>query len=460
MSTYNPASDVGAYVWIGDTDGLSGMVVRPDIGLPCLLASAALSAFTSTKLAPGTIDAYRKGALRFLASQRRLMPTVHEDDLLRWPTQQAFDTSVVSHLKKPNYRMEASTTEAGVTYVEAPEDAESETMHDLCGIFHLAAMLQKLGAISVNFMEVPFGERKKKLVGSIANKGSQRCTVEPKFRYRMRATVSGQPRTESALHLPYIIPALEDFGAPTGVILQTEVAIDAGLRRAERPVISIWDYHNPSQFDDVIDCRNKGGGPHTVKHGVIVPSTIGKIWYFGEGERQALDSNNWTLTQWSEYLNDSSVDLKVRRSAAMKEPLFPTKKGKFMSASGPIDTWYRPAMRKAGLPTWTHYTRHCLVHLFLDWVEAQIYLSEIERNNLRVTFARGMGWAWPEMMLAVYSLPQRRNSMLEVSRKWNSARPEWIRKLSANKLAMSSLTRKVSDPQLSRLSRFAMEKVA
>ena len=383
--------------------------------------SEGLSNLDACHLAKSTADAVRTGARHFLSFLRRYRPTATEEDLTNWRTQADFDRDIQARLRDLQVAFHQSKSEANVWLLEETSIA-SAIVTELCGIYHLLDGMVAAGLLATNFMAVPRSERVTRRIAAPTAFGGSAPTIETKFRYRLPPITARPLRTDSGEDYPYILPALEDFGAPTAIILQTRIAIDACGRLHQRIDRSILDYWEGSEFDDVILLPNKGAGNERPLLGVLSDATAGAFREFGEGERATLDTRGWTLSQWEEYLIDPKVPRAVSRAAAAAEPLLPTRKGIFISKSGYRDVWYAPAMNKAGLTTRTHYTRHIGVHLFLDWVDGLTDLTEIERNNLRISFARSIGWAWPEMMLAIYSLPQRQSAMLEAARMWKVGR--------------------------------------
>ncbi|MCA0891258.1 hypothetical protein [Qipengyuania flava] len=384
-----------------------------------------------------------------------------DSELLRWPDQASFDRDVKASLARKGIKTGASTSERNVyQLLNVDDDQHSSVTIDLCGIYHLLEGLLAIDELPRNLMAVPEVDRKKRRLASIPAFGGGSPTVTPKFRFRIPEKAYGTVRTDSAKYYPFIIPALVEYGAPTPIILMTTVSHDAVLRRCQRISASIWDYWRGSRFDDVILFPNKGSHELRTIQGPLQDSTVGAIAFYGEEERRYLDTRGWTLSQWGEYLSDERVPIRVRRHAAMNEPLFPTRPGKFISASGYSDQWYAPAMKKAGLPQGTHYSKHCGVHLFLDWVDEQEDLTELQRNRLRIAFARNLGWAWPEMMLAIYSMPQRRAAALAVARSWHADRPAMEARIASGEFEPKDRGLTKSDPQLSKLVAHAMETLA
>lgn len=393
--------------------------------------------------------------LDFLKSER---PGASDEQMLTFPTQVAFDVAFKTYLLARGARLTPSTNEKGVFHVHVAQEAESAMGHDLCGVFHMLQGLVLIGFAIDNPMEIPTDKRQRKSLALGASQTSSAPTVVLKFRFRIPSSNANKMRTESNCDLPYILPALIDYGVPRSIELQTLYAIDACLRRFERISPSVWDHWNASKFGDVVFSLNKGDAGRRTKESIISKPTLGKILHFGESERQRLDSQGWKLSQWREYLSDPKVPIHTKRALAQAEPLLPTRKGVFISASGYSDHYYVPAMKRAGLVTRTHYTRHCGVHDFLDYVDSRTDLTADQRNEMRLAFGRAIGWAWPEVMLAYYSLPQRRKAILQNSRDWHETRDAWRARIAAGEFAPQQRPMTTTEPQLTALALQAIER--
>ncbi len=446
------------HIWLPDSAANEGTLLVPG-NEPNWPASCALSSFATLGLADGTCNAYRNGAIRFLDFLKKNHPYACDEMLLTFPTKEVFDATLKSYFFTLNAQIVPSQNEKGVYHVHVIEELRSSVGHDLCGVFHLMEGLVMIGFTRDNPMKVPMKDRQRKALPFGAGENYNAPTVGLKFRFRMPASNVAKIRTESDTDLPYIIPALIDFGVPTSVELQTRYAIDACLRRFERISPSIWDHWQASQFGDIVFGQNKASAGESSKMSTISRMTLGRILFFGEGERQHLDTQGWKLSQWREYLDDPKIPFHVKRALASKEPLLPTQKGRFLSKSGYSDYYYAPAMKKGGLVTRTHYTRHCGVHQFLDYVDCLTHLTADQRNEMRLSFGRALGWAWPEAMLAHYSLPQRRRAVLKTARHWHLEREAYAAKIASGEFSPCKKPLTTSEPQLSALARHAVETV-
>lgn len=446
------------HIWLPDRTVNEGTLLIPG-NEPNWLASCALSSFATLGLANSTRNAYRNGAIRFIDFLKDSHPDASDETLLTFPTREVFDTNIKSYFFTLNAKIIPSQNEKGIHHVHVAEELRSSVGHDLCGVFHLMEGLVSIGFTKDNPMKVPVKDRQRKALPIGAGEKCNAPTVGLKFRFRMPVSNAAKMRTESDSDLPFILPALVDFGVPTSVELQTRYAIDACLRRFERISPSIWDHWQASQFGDIVFGQNKASAGESSKTSTISRMTLGKILFFGEGERQHLDTQGWKLSQWREYLNDPKIPLHAKQALASKEPLLPTQKGRFLSKSGYSDYYYAPAMKKAGLVSRTHYTRHCGVHQFLDYVDGLTHLTADQRNEMRLSFGRAIGWAWPEAMLAHYSLPQRRQATLKTARHWHLQREDYAAKIASGEFSPTKRPLTTTEPQLSALARHAVETV-
>lgn len=389
---------------------------------PCVVLGEAFTRMHDAGLSSTTVSGYARGALAFFSHRRRMLGSTTVQSLLPWSSPHDLRMAFRDFLVSLDATAEPSTTETDVWHVKVKEERASEVIQSVCGVFHAFESLVHAGVLPANPFEVPMADRRaRRLPGSHNMKSAPLIT--PRFRFRIPASAASALRTDSGRHIALIVPALIAFGVPVSIVIMIKTMIEGLARISEQCRITVWDYWDASRFGDAIDTTNKGEGDARVKVQVFSLEHVGELLIFFDGPRRALDPEGWGLEEWRDYLSDETLPLRIRKAKAMASPLFPKQNGGFYAKSGVVDRWYRPAMKAAGLPTRTHYMRHAGVNAFLAWI-AQQEMTEEQKDAARLEFARGMGWKWPEVMLARYSLPERRHAAFEVRRSWLAARVE------------------------------------
>lgn len=392
------------------------LVFEPSGNVSALLTSA-LTRMGDAGLSRATVNGYSRGALRFFTYRSRMLGTASTRDLLPWISAHDIRMLFRDFLVSLKGKVEPSTTEADVWHVTARDEDAVAIVQNVCGTFHAFEALVHAGVLRLNPFEVPIDKRmRRRLPG--AHGMANAPFITPRFRFRIPSTVASALRTDSERHFHLIVPALIAFGVPPSIVMMIKTMAEGLARISEQCRLSIWDYWEASGFGDAIDTTNKGDGDRRVKVQVFSAEHVGEILLFFDGDRRKLDRDGWGLNEWRAFLTDESIPLRIRKAKAIASPLFPNAAKGFYDRSGVVDVWYRPAMRAAGLPTRTHYLRHCGVNNFLAYIAARDDLTAAEKDAARLEFAKSMGWKWPEVMLARYSLPQRRHAAFEVRRGW------------------------------------------
>ena len=385
--------------------------------------------------------------------------------------------SVAACIREHGGKISASRDENLVWQVSSDSEHTDCVNKIICGTFHLYSALIAAGLYAYPHpLEVPLADRTlRRLPGS---KGSP--IMSPRFRFRIAPPANSALRTDSSRFIPLIIPALIEFGAPPPIIMMTEVMIEGFARGGEEPRLTVFDWWTGSQFETEIDTPNKGDGELRSKFQSIQPKRRDRLEHYFDHDRikiardrealapwhellfppprgnvseaaTAIDEpRGHTLATWRKFLSDPRIPLKDRQRVARQAPLFPNHRGGFYTRSGFVDTWYRPAMKAAGLPTRTHYPRHCGINDFLTYVRG-LDISEPLKQLYRLEFAKSIGWKWPLVMLERYSLPERRQAQISVARAFHQQRSEMLAALAGG--AGSILTSPPPAP-VSKLARF------
>lgn len=421
-------------------------------GRHLILVSLALSRMALFDLAPGTLTAYQQGALRILDIRASKLP--RQEELFAWRSPAGCRTQFIDALSALKAKLRASTQEKDVWHVEAPEGRESELTHNICGVFWLFEALGTVVPGLQNPFKVPEADRVSKRIRYAD--GVAGPTITPRFSFRIPPHANIALRTDSGAMLPYILPALADAGAPASIQRTAATQIEGLARISEEVAISVLDWWQ-SQFGHTLATPNKGDGNARTKLQVLSDLWVGEEHLYFDNERRELDPDGWGIAEWRDYLLDEKIPEAVRHAKATRSPLHPNQRGGFYSRSGYADYHYAPAMKAAGLPTRTHYPRHCGVNDFVNYVNSRTDLSSEEKADRLLVFARSMGWKWPEVTIATYSLPARQNEMFEVQREWAAMRRSRPSELLAAGAGLPRVESRqtINDRQLSRLARRA-----
>lgn len=420
------------------------------------IVSHAATTIGQTRLAVLSEPAYVRGGLRFQSWCHH--NGGGNEDISPWQLPPVDVRRLfIDFLVSIGAKLEESAEEKEVWHIDADEeDRLAEITQAICGTFHLYAAAAIAGLYPwSNPFEIPKDERITRRLPGAASGSAERPLVTPRFRFRIPMGSASTLRTDSRDMLRDIVPALVRYGAPQQIIMMIKTMIIGLARIREQANLSLLDWWEESEFGEAIATTSKGTRRRRIKAQRFTPEHREELVAYFDGDRQRLDPNGWTLEEWTSFMRDPTVRVSVRRRAAANAPLFPTARGRFYSRSGILDYWYRPAMKAAGLPTRTHYIRHCGVNDFLAYVEGRSDLTHEEKEAARLTFARDMGWKWPEAMLEHYSLPQRKEAEIAASASWLRDRHERLNDLRSGIGNVVSLPEPVTknDRGLSRLMR-------
>ena len=402
-------------------DGVSRRIAFDPSGEIDSIVSEAATTIGQTRLAQLSEPAYVRGGLRFQTWCHHKSFDAAAGYVSRWllppvDVQRLF----LDFLSTLGADLKESIEEKEVWHVDAKDDERlAEITEVICGTFHLYAAAVNSGLYPwSNPFEIPKDQRVTRRLPGPAGGSADRPVVTPRFRFRIPMGSASTLRTDSRDMLRDIVPALVRYSAPTPIIMMIKTMIVGLARIREQANLSILDWWEESEFGEAIATTSKGTGRRRIKAQRFTPEHREELHVYFDGDRRRLDANGWGIEEWTQFLRDPTVRVSVRRRAAANAPLFPTARGGFYSRSGILDYWYRPAMKAAGLPTRTHYIRHCGVNDFLAYIEARSDLTHEEKEAARITFARDMGWRWPLAMLEHYSLPQRKDAEIAASSSW------------------------------------------
>lgn len=389
-----------------------------------------IARMSETGLADTTVRAYRRGALKFHTHYwHKLASATSTLAFTPWAPPGDVRELLMELLRALGARLEESADEKDVWHIKIDEDGEAdldEVVGIVCGTFHLYTAYRAAGLYTdPHPFEVPLEDRVISHVpveGANDNDGRKGPTIRPRFRLRLPLGAAPALRMETSKFLPQIIPALIAFGTPPSIVMMFKTMVEGLARITEQINLTVWDWWTASRFGDSVQTTNKGRGKRRTKLQDFSPEHVVELLVFFDTERRLLDPEGWGVSEWREYLEDETKTKKERRAKAMKAPLFPNARKTFHTRSGVVDQWYRPAMKANGLPTRTHYIRHCGVNSFLAFIRRRTDLTPEEKGAERLQFARDMGWAWPLVMLARYSGPERHTARVEARREWRAER--------------------------------------
>lgn len=422
--------------------------------------SETLNRMRDTGISHLTVPGYARGALSFLDFHwRRLSNSTAQATFTPWSSPTDVQKLFADMLRSLRATITPSTTEKGVLHVEVPPEMTDKVTQLICGTYHFYSAAELAGVYQMpNPFEIPEEDRVRRRVPG-GQPGQPWPETTGRFRFRIPASTGSALRTDSSESLPLIVPALISFGVPTAIVMMIKVMIEGLARILEQCRLTVWDWWKASQFGETILTTNKGCGKRRTKVQTMSLALVGELLLYFDMERRELDPDGWGLDDWRDFLTDATISPRVRMAKALRAPLFPNRSKRFHTRSGVIDVWYRPAMNRAGLPTRTHYIRHCGVNDFLAWVEARTDLTVAQVHAGKLAFAKDMGWRWPLVMLERYSLPQRREAAISLRRAWTTDR---IHKLALiheglGRPAPAVLPPTRADKPMSRLFRYATD---
>lgn len=404
-------------------DGVATRIAFDPRGEIDSIISSAATTIGETGLAVLSEPAYVRGALRFETWCFHTLGETSAVALSPWKSPPKDVLDLFSDFLRgwgAGVKLERSTSEKDVWHVEVTDEGMlPEVSAAICGTFHLYAAASDTGLYAwPNPFEVPTEDRTTRRIPGPAGGTAPLPTITPRFRFRIPMGSASALRTDARDMLRDILPALEAYGAPPAIVMMIATMIEGLARISEQIALSVLDWWDETMFGQAIATTSKGRRRRRVKAQRFTPQHHAALVEYFDTARTRLDPNGWTLEQWRAFLTDPTIGKAERRRAAARAPLFPNARGGFYSRSGVLDHWYRPAMRAAGLPTRTHYIRHCGVNDFLAYIEARPDLTAEEKIAARLAFAKAMGWKWPEAMLERYSLPQRKEADIAATADW------------------------------------------
>jgi len=436
------------------------VVFTPDLDVDVRLTHAATH-IHQANLADRTCPGYIRGALEAHSQWFAAGAHTASGAFSPWGPPEGVQQLFKELLEARGATVTPSKSEKNVWHIEAPDEEIGSIASIVSGLFHSYAICVEAGIYEwPNPFEVPTDDRISRRIPGVTRSGYP--VIVPRFRFRVPQSAASALRCDDTELVRLIVPALIAYGVPPSIVFMVKVLIEGLSRIAEQINISVWDWFE-SDFGESFAMTNKGRRKKRVKTQWITPGLVAELHEFFDGARRALDPNGWGIDQWREFLTDPTISKAQRMKAAKAAPLFPSKSGGFYSRSGVLDVWYRPAMRSAGLPTRSHYPRHCGVNHFLAYVDARPDLTNDEKQAAKLAFARSMGWKWPDVMLDRYSLPQRRSAEITATREWRLDMRKHLQDL-ASGIGRPPLVHPLqptqNDVQLSRLARHRMKEAA
>ena len=438
-------------------DGIIHRVAFDPTGSVDVIVSAAATTIGETGLAKLTEPAYVRGALTFQTYCHHHATSTAIGAYNPWSLPIDVRELFKEMLRLLGAKIEESTNEKDVWHVTVEEEDDiADVVAAICGTFHLYEAAASAGLYKwPNPFKVAIEDRiKRKVPGAPAN-DTNWPTIAPRFRFRIPMGTASAMRTDRTDKVREIVPALVAYGAPAAIIMMIKTMIEGLARILEQINLSLLDWWEESEFGESIATTSKGRRRRRVKAQHFTPQHHAELVDFADDARKSLDPNGWGLEEWRAFLTNPNIKPSVRKKAARNAPLFPNARGRFYSRSGVLDHWYRPAMRKAGLPTHSHYLRHCGVNDFLAYIDSRPDLTTEEKRAAKLAFGRRMGWKWPEVMLERYSLPQRKEAEIASSADWLRDRRARLDDLRSGLGLVTAATMPVAstDRQLSKLFR-------
>jgi hypothetical protein len=210
---------------------------------------------------------------------------------------------------------------------------------------------------------------------------------------------------------------------PPAVACLFDVMAEGLARLSEQIALTVADWWTGSRFATAIDTPNKGDDGQRTKTQIVTAELAAQLRHYFDYDR--IDPTGRKLRDYERLA--LAGDLTLLREA----PLFPNKRGGFFSQSGVADYYFRPAMLDAGLKRATsHCLRHAGVNDFLSWV-AGLECGAEEKDQLRRSFGRYMGWKWPEAMLDHYGMPTRQREAIDTATRFLVHREERLRSVAS-----------------------------